>query len=258
MKPNGLVDAPRITSHTSRPRRSQISASSLTSAMLTLRKTFSNSLASSAASGLDISVTDGATLPRIADARAVVAASVPPTRRGMLDEGRPSPGLDALRREGEAEIGPGPQPVPLEDISQRPDGRARVGRALQHHHVAATQPGADVLARRQHRTQVRLAARRHRRGDADEGDVRIGPWGVGVADPEATRVVRRLQPRRRDVVNVAVGCAQLGQPLRRCLDAQHVVARVREVERQRQADVAQPDDRDARIRQLRHAPSTCR
>ena len=48
MKPNGLVAAASITSHTSTPRRSHMSATSLTRPMFTLRKVFSSSFTISA------------------------------------------------------------------------------------------------------------------------------------------------------------------------------------------------------------------
>ena len=50
MKPNGLVAAASITSQTSTPSLSQTIAISFTSPMFTLRKVFSSSLTSSAAS----------------------------------------------------------------------------------------------------------------------------------------------------------------------------------------------------------------
>ena len=50
MKPNGFVAAASITSQTSTPSLSQTIAISLTSPMLTLRKVFSSSFTSSAAS----------------------------------------------------------------------------------------------------------------------------------------------------------------------------------------------------------------
>ena len=53
MNPNGLVEAASTTSQTSTPSRSQSCASSLTRAMLTERKMFSSSFASSAASGVE-------------------------------------------------------------------------------------------------------------------------------------------------------------------------------------------------------------
>ena len=94
MKPNGLVAAASTTSHTSMPIRSQSSASWLTRAMFTFRKTFSRSLASSAASGDDMGRTWSLIRPRSAAARSVAVAVVAPTRRGTsLEADAGSPGL---------------------------------------------------------------------------------------------------------------------------------------------------------------------
>ena len=57
MKPNGLVAAASMTSHGSTPIFRQAKASSLASAMLTLRNVFSSSLAVSATRGLETSNT---------------------------------------------------------------------------------------------------------------------------------------------------------------------------------------------------------
>jgi hypothetical protein len=57
MKPKGLVAAASIVSQTSTPSRSQSCASSLTKAMLTERKTFSSSFASSAPSSVERTTT---------------------------------------------------------------------------------------------------------------------------------------------------------------------------------------------------------
>ena len=57
MNPKGLVEAASITSQTSIPSRSQSWESSLTRAMLTERKMFSRSFASSAASGVERTTT---------------------------------------------------------------------------------------------------------------------------------------------------------------------------------------------------------
>ena len=57
MNPNGLVAAASTTSQMSMSIRSQRIASSLTSAMLTERKMFSSSFASSAASGVETATT---------------------------------------------------------------------------------------------------------------------------------------------------------------------------------------------------------
>ena len=59
MKPNGLLEAASMTSQMSMPMRSHSSASSLTRAMLTLRKVFSSSLVSSAARGVETMRTSG-------------------------------------------------------------------------------------------------------------------------------------------------------------------------------------------------------
>ena len=48
MNPNGFVEAAPMTSHTSIPMRSHMSASSFTSPMLIIRKVFSSSLTISA------------------------------------------------------------------------------------------------------------------------------------------------------------------------------------------------------------------
>jgi hypothetical protein len=53
MKPNGLVEAASIASHTSTPSSRPNIASSFTSATFTCRKVFSMSLASSASRGED-------------------------------------------------------------------------------------------------------------------------------------------------------------------------------------------------------------
>ena len=57
MNPYGLVEAASTTSQMSMPMRSPSIASSLTSAMLTERKTFSSSLESSATSGVETATT---------------------------------------------------------------------------------------------------------------------------------------------------------------------------------------------------------
>ena len=57
MKPKGLLAAASITSHTSTPRRSHMSATSLTRPMLTLRKVFSSSFTISAARVLETGIT---------------------------------------------------------------------------------------------------------------------------------------------------------------------------------------------------------
>ncbi len=94
MNPNGLVAAASMTSQTSRSIRSHSRASWFTKAMLMLRKTFSSSLASSAASGEDSGITRSLIRRSRAAARSVASGVVAPTRRGTpLEAEAGSPGL---------------------------------------------------------------------------------------------------------------------------------------------------------------------
>jgi hypothetical protein len=112
MKPNGFVAAASMTSQTSRPIRSQRSASWLTKAMLMFRKTFSRSLAISAASG-DVSSTTVSLMFRSRAAARVVAAGVePPTRRGTsFPELAGSPGLTRSGAKARSKSAPARRPV---------------------------------------------------------------------------------------------------------------------------------------------------
>jgi hypothetical protein len=84
MNPNGLVAAASITSQTSMPIRSHSIASSLTSAMLTLRKMFSSSLVSSATSGLVTGTRVSQATPYRSIARRVHSGVRPPITFGVV------------------------------------------------------------------------------------------------------------------------------------------------------------------------------
>ena len=159
MNPNGFVAAALMTSQTSRPIRSHSSASWFTNAMLTLRKTFSRSFASSAASGDDSSTTWSLMLRSRAAARFVACGVVAPTRRGTPFEALAGiAGVHPLGREGEVEVDTGLEPAPLDDLAKRAGRRARERRRLEH----------DQLARRGR-------ARRSSRRRTGPGRGR-GPW----------------------------------------------------------------------------------
>src|SRR6266571_4822730 len=100
MNPNGFVPAASITSHTSSPSRSHIRATSLTSPMLTLRKVFSRSFTISAARVL-------VERPRHVPA---VGGHSPDDLRGVAGVVPGVPGVDPLRREGQEEVPPHPEP----------------------------------------------------------------------------------------------------------------------------------------------------
>ena len=113
MNPNGLVAAAPITSHTSRCMRSHRRASWFTKAMLMLRKTFSRSLAISAASGLDISTTSSLIRASSFAARCVPSAVVAPTRRGTpFDALAGSPGFTRSGAYARSKSVPACSPLP--------------------------------------------------------------------------------------------------------------------------------------------------
>src|SRR5690606_24510408 len=99
MKPNGLVAAASITSQTSTPSLSQTIAISLTRPMLTLRKVFSSSFTSSAASvvvtGTSVSIAGW----YMAQATLRQSAVMPPTTLGVFLV--PYLGLPGSTRSGE-------------------------------------------------------------------------------------------------------------------------------------------------------------
>ena len=83
MKPNGLVEAAAITSHTESPRRRHMIANSLTRAMFTERNVFSKSLTISAVSGPETGTIWGATRAYSVVASSRQASVTPPTILGM-------------------------------------------------------------------------------------------------------------------------------------------------------------------------------
>src|SRR5262249_61885673 len=101
MKPNGLVDAAAITSHTDRPSRRHMIANSLTSAMLTERNVFSKSFTISAVSGPETATTWRGTRAYSVAARSRAGAGVAPTALGDVPGGpRAVPRPDPSGQEG--------------------------------------------------------------------------------------------------------------------------------------------------------------
>ena len=148
MNPNGFVAAASMTSQTSRPIRSHSSASWLTNAMFTFRKTFSRSLASSAASGEDSSMTLSLIRPSSAAARCVAAGVVAPTSRGTPFEALAgSPGLTRSGANARSKSWPALSPRALELLAERPGRRPGKGRRLEDDELA----GAELLADRARR-----------------------------------------------------------------------------------------------------------
>ena len=189
MNPNGFVAAALMTSQTSRPIRSHSSASWLTNAMLTLRKTFSRSFASSAASGDDSSTTWSLMLRSSAAARFVACGVVAPTRRGTPFEALAgSPGLTRSGANARSKSTPAFSPLRSTTSAERTGRRPGERRGLEHDQLARADVAADRLGGRQDRGQVGVLRRGDRGRDAHEDRVRLGD----------RRIDRRPRPASRD------------------------------------------------------------
>ena len=155
-------------------------------------------------------------------------------------------GVDALGREGQQEVLVEPQAALLEHGQQHFVGRARVGGRLQHDELAAAQALLDLPRGGEDVGDVRLFGLPQRRRHADDD---------GVARRELAEVGRRVQPLGRDglaerlgrhVADVRFAAVDRLGLARVDLEADGAQALSRELDRQRQPDVAQADDADAR------------
>ncbi len=146
MKPNGLVAAASITSHTSTPSRSHMMAISLTRPMLIMRKVFSSSLAISATSAVDTGTTVLSAWPYQATARFEAGRGDAAHHLGGVDGGPIfAARVDPLGREGQEEVLPHFQPAGFFQARQHQLARgAGVGARFEHDHHA----GVHVLGQR--------------------------------------------------------------------------------------------------------------
>ena len=175
MNPNGFVAAALMTSQTSRPIRSHSSASWFTNAMLMLRKTFSRSFASSAASGDDSSTTWSLMLRSSAAARVVACGVVAPTRRGTPFEALAgSPGFTRSGANARSKSTPAFSPLRSTTSAKRTGRRPGERRRLEHDQLARADVAADRLGGGQDRREVRVLGGGDRRRDAHEDRVRLG------------------------------------------------------------------------------------
>ena len=246
MKPNGLVPAASITSHTSIFMRSQSMASSLTSAMLTLRKMFSSSLAISATSG----VRDG---HQRLDGQAVDLSRPRRARRREAADhlgggaGRVvgAPRVDALGREGEEEVdarletGAG-----FEERRKLMARGAGIGRALESHELAAPQVPGQLTGALLDQGQVGLAIGVQRRRQADDAGLAVLGGCVVRRRPHETLRHEPGEVRAGHVVDVAVTGVDLRAAFGQRLDADDFDAGLGEHPGQRQTHVAHADDGD--------------
>ena len=202
MKPYGLVAAASTTSHTLRLSRSHSIASSLTSAMLTLRKMFSSSLTSSAASGEETGTSRSTQIEYSATARSRQAGVRPPTTLGVVRTVKSvRPGSIRSGDIARWKSAPGDQPVALQHRLQHLARGARVGGRLEHDQLAAAQVRADRLGGAGDDRDVRFAVLGERRGHADQDrlgvrDRRVVRGGSDRARPDKPcRALRRARPR---------------------------------------------------------------
>ena len=201
MNPNGFVAAASMTSQTSRPIRSHSSASWLTKAMLTLRKTFSSSLASSAASGerqLDDLVVDVPRAGRAARRRGRRGRRADQARDVARGAGRVAR-VDPLGREGEVEVAPGAQAAALERLAERAGRGAREGRRLEDDRAGPAGAGrtissaADRTGPRSGSLVVVIGVGTHTKIASAVGEVGL----VRSDDPEAAAEAASRGARRR-------------------------------------------------------------
>jgi hypothetical protein len=150
--------------------------------------------------------------------------------------------VDPLRRERQREAEPGAQPGRL--LQQRPDhllGGAGIGRRFQRHHGARPQQPAGGPRRRPDRAQVGPAGHRQGRRHADDDhvlrpDLRLGRHGPEpLADHPGHLGVGH-------VVHVRPAGHQAGHDLGPGVIAGHPEPGPRRLDREREADVAEPDD----------------
>jgi hypothetical protein len=147
-------------------------------------------------------------------------------------------GVDALRREPEEEVLPCAQARSLEDVAEELLRRPRVGRALEDHELPRPEAAGEGRGRRFEMGEVgQLLAQRRR--DAHDHDVGLqrsrlirGRRGAEAAVAhERTEIVAAHEPGHALGVDVEPGDRE---------------ARIRCAEHEREAHVAEPDDRDGR------------
>ena len=211
--------------------------------MFTERKTFSSSFVSSATSGVET----GTTWSQISEYRA--------TARSRQAVGEPADDLrrvahrvvgaarvDALGREGEAELDAGREARLLEQRDEPLAGGARVGRRLEHDELVALQHAGDRRGGGDQRAEIRLAVARQRRRHRD--DDRVAARQLGHAQRREEAVRHRGEPLGRDILDIALPSLQGADLARVDVDPHHVVARLAKGDRERQAHVPESDDSD--------------
>ena len=252
MKPNGFVAAASTTSQMSIPIRSQSTASSLTSAMLTARKVFSRSFVSSAASGVEtrwtVSIARRVELGGALGARGRDPAD---DLRRRLRRPVGAARVDALGREREVEVLACAQAARLEDRLEELARRARPRRRLEHDELALPQHLREAARRALDDREVGLALARERRRHRDHDRVALGDLGVVGRRAELSAVDERREALGGDVLDVALAAVQLLDELGHDVDDEDGAARLGERRGVRDSDVSGADY--GNVKRLAHA-----
>ena len=161
--------------------------------------------------------------------------------------------VDALRCKREIEVSVGAQAGFLEGRAEGARRGSRVGGRLQNDELASSKAASDQPSRTQDRPEVGILGVRDRGWHANHEDVRlrkVGDVGGGDRQPVAQRV---RQAVAIDVVDGRVPGIELvdAPPVR--VDPGDVESGLRECQRERQAHITEPDDRDLLV--LAHATS---
>src|SRR3982750_271281 len=226
MKPKGFVAAASMTSQTLTPSLSQTIAISFTRPMLTERKVFSSSLTSSAVS-----------VP--------AARCAAPYFGGVLCVPDRVAGINPLRAEGEKHLLTNGQPRRLELRLQQLPSRARISCALEYHHYSRPAVAPDGISSRENEAHVGITRLREGRRHGNGNSVHLlHPLLVG-SRLELSRFNQAPELRAGDVLDVRLSLHQRFHHALTDVVADNLEARLRELQREWQAHIAQADDANA-------------
>ncbi len=152
-----------------------------------------------------------------------------------------------LGREGQEEVDPRREPALLEGPSYDLVGGTGVGGRFEDDELAAAEVQPDGLCGLPHVRQVRLLLRRQRRRHANEDRVGLVQPGEIGGRLETLRFARPLHARPVDVADVALASIEGRDLLPVDVEAEDAESLVDEGQREREADVALPDDADVNL-----------
>ena len=153
-------------------------------------------------------------------------------------------GIDALGTEGEEDIFPDGKSGRFQLWLQQLARRARISRALQNHHHPRTAIATDCIGSSDYVTHVRVARLRQRSRHSDRDCIHLLHPRFFGCRLELSRLHQPRELRARHVLNVGLPRHQRLHDTLADVVANHLEARLREFQRQRQPDVSQADYAD--------------